>query len=933
MDVEPSHENEATLAAGVPEGARASTASAWATRGQCQVVAGARYQIERELGRGGFAVVWRALDRETGQPCCLKFLRPEHAHGFPLVRFRREFRTARRLSHEGCVKVGELVQRDGAWFFTMDLVQGTNLHQAHLVDHTQIALVALQVLAALDYIHSHAVVHRDIKPHNILVELTDDRRNPVAARLTDFGIAKVGDLDDDERLLAIRGSPPYLAPEMLLHGVTDPRSDLYALGVTLYELFAGRHPLSPQRGLRARDWLQLIKEREPIPLAEAVPDIPKPLCAVVIRLLATDPAARYRTAAQAYDDLASWLRGHAAPRAVPELTTELTGSPYLAAPRLVGRERERVFIGEFLAATLDAGARAAAQPAAAPLLLLSGPPGVGKSRLLAWLVRSSARYGARVLTGQCRSEVGGPFEGVAAILDWLSQSQSGAPPFAAEPDGAAEPEGTGPTISSGPPGGGAGLAATFAPAAESSRQGLSGSSSGNEFLGNQQGNRRLQQLTGSLLAASTVPTLIVMEDIQWADGETLQLISQWVHAISLHRSEGKNLPVVLVATHRPSEGDDELGELRRALLDSQLAVALELEPFARADAEALAAELLMQPLNTALKAACGHLFAEHPATPLYVSQVLRLLLARGFLTKDGDRWDGTWDLSRLAVSSQVLVPATVEQVIGEQAARLSIDTKALLSVAAVVGRRFSVPVVGEAARLDENLVLECLEEAARAGFVSEDSMGAGETFVFTHDRYREALYAALPAEHRRQLHQTVAETLLAGAADRGRSLAADLALHYDKGGAHDSAYRFAVVAAAQALRGHQFGRASDFYALALRNADAAGRRVPRRVLERAGDAAGGCRDEFSSGPAMLRVSLSTPSARRRPSGGCCCRRAASLSKSSFIPSWVSCTPAPMITTELSSTTLPACVSAGHGGCAVGYCGFTWWALPCPRCSC
>jgi hypothetical protein len=816
-------EDVATAAAETARMGPGSRGLGVAARDELQRAVGERYRLDHELGAGGFGLVWQAHDLARGQTCSIKFLRRERAHGFSLIRFKREYRTARRLHHPRCVRVFDLNQANGLWFFSMEHVAGTTLREArHLRGNVRdITAIGLQILAALDEVHRQAIVHRDIKPHNILIAPGDTSAAYPIAKLTDFGIAKVGDLDDGETVCSLRGSLPYMAPELVTEGVADARCDLYGLGVTLYQALCGRHPLG--EGGSAADWLARIRRTEPIALASVLPDLPSPVANAIMRLCARDAAARYCSAAQAFDELAGWFAGQAG-YPMPELPP-LTRGPYLAAPRLIGRDAERTCIDRFLAANLGASAQPRSAP---PLLLLSGPAGVGKSRLLSWLLRNAEQYEPQLLLGHTRSEIGAPFEAVQPILKALGDTTIRGD--ATETSDADRAVSTTTLVAAH---GGA------TPAASELGTDHATSSTSARSRRDAAGLRPLLHLlTDRLLdAVEGQPTVVVIEDVQWSDVETLELLKLWTRTLAVDRADGRDLPVALVATYRPVAADTPLASLARELQHEGRALAVDLAVPGPAAAVELAAEFLMSSVDEPLARACQQLFGGQPATPLYVGQVLRLLLSRGLLTRaDQHHWDGLWDFSQLTGDIGRLIPATVEQAIGERAARLSIDTKSLLSAAAVIGRRFAPAPVSRAAGLDAPLARDCLEEAARAGFVAE-SPDQDDAFVFVHDRVREALYSALSAEQRQHLHRAAAAALLDLSPHKGRDVAADLAHHFHRAGDHRHAYRFSALAGQLALRALQFSRASDLLAQAVDHAEAVDIPVPLRLLCRLGDAA------------------------------------------------------------------------------------------------
>jgi serine/threonine protein kinase/tetratricopeptide (TPR) repeat protein len=834
--VEGTVQTAATLASGL------RNVHPWSGRAEVQTCVGDDFELVRELGRGGFGAVWHAVERRSGADCCLKLLYPAHALGFPLVRFKREFRTGRRLQHPACVRTYELYERSGVWFFAMERVAGAPLRRTGQADVLSTLAVAQQILAALDHVHGQGIVHRDIKPQNILIQAPSPAQPVLVAKLTDFGIAKVGDLDDDERLLALRGSLPFLAPELVFEGVADARCDIYSLGVTLYLLLANRHPLSPPTETLGRNWLRVIKQRRPTALSEVAPSLPAALADIIMKMVAKDPGDRYRTAAQVHGDIAAWLSTQSGVPDTPLLPT-LTGGAYLAAPRLVGRAQEQKQIAEFLRANLaDDPASSAPVP---PLLLLSGEAGAGKSRLLTWLLGTAEAYGPHLLVGHCRNRLGSPLESVARILDDLHRLTC-----LPDPDISPEPAEVDTTAESATNSLQT-VVQTWHPETsflgQLRRSGESGAASGSLLspsidgvIPDAQGFRQLlHQLAETLLrAASRAAIVVVIEDLHWSELETLELLTQWARTIYLARNEGRRLPIALVGTHRPADLDSPVERFRAQLVAAGQATACAVEPLGRDATEALVGELLAQSLSRDLATSCAVLFGDQPVTPLYVTQILRLLIARGQVVASGSPWDGTWDLSRVSAETRELLPRTVDQAIGQRAARLSGETKILVAVASVLGRRFPRKLLEALSELDAEMTRECVDEAIRTGFLSDDSSALDdEGLIFNHDRFREALYAQLAAETRRALHRAAADALLASSAQRGRELAADLALHYHEAGQHEPAYRFGVMAAERALRAKQCAQASNLFARAIDDADALGKRPPRKVLERFGDAA------------------------------------------------------------------------------------------------
>ncbi|HKX18613.1 MAG TPA: protein kinase, partial [bacterium] len=253
-----------------------------------------RYELQQPLGSGGMAAVYRAWDREAERPCAVKVLADVLARdeGFRR-RFRHEAAAAGALTHARIVRVYGWGQDGLRQFIAMEYVGGGTLRERLLRDgplpEADALTIAAEVADALAYAHGRRVVHRDIKPHNIL--LTEDGHVKVA----DFGIALTLDATSLTRTGTVMGSAPYLSPEQARGDAAGPASDQYALGVVLYEMLTGRPPFSGEAPVAVA--LKHINEM-PRSVRHARPDVSPAAAALVERLLAKAPADRYPDAAR-----------------------------------------------------------------------------------------------------------------------------------------------------------------------------------------------------------------------------------------------------------------------------------------------------------------------------------------------------------------------------------------------------------------------------------------------------------------------------------------------------------------------------------------------------------------------------------------------------------------------------------------------------------
>ena len=269
-----------------------------------------RYEMVRHIARGGMAQVYLAKDLLLDRPVALKVLFPELSVDRAFVeRFRREAKAAANLSHPNIVSIYDWGQGDSTYYIVMEYVDGPTLSSllrardgvASPLDPERAANIAAAVAAALDFAHRRGVIHRDVKPGNVLI---DDRGQ---VKVADFGIARaVGTSEDLTQTGSVMGTATYFSPEQAQGFHVDPRSDVYSLGVVLYEMATGKPPFTGDSPVSIA--YKHVKEAPPSPRS-LNPAVPAALEAIILKALAKEPEARYQSAEDMRADLVRFTSG------------------------------------------------------------------------------------------------------------------------------------------------------------------------------------------------------------------------------------------------------------------------------------------------------------------------------------------------------------------------------------------------------------------------------------------------------------------------------------------------------------------------------------------------------------------------------------------------------------------------------------------------
>ncbi|HVS04313.1 MAG TPA: ABC transporter substrate-binding protein [Thermoanaerobaculia bacterium] len=727
-----------------------------------------RYEINSELGRGGMGVVYAARDPRLNRDVAIKLIAPSMLTPDTELRFQSEAQVVAQMDHPSIVPIFDFGRHEGSLFFVMPIVEGVSLRalmREGTLNLGQVVDIAIDIAEALSYSHERGVVHRDVKPENVLVSSEPD--GTMRVRVMDFGLARGGNVSSLTKTGMLVGTISYISPEQVSRGEVDGRSDLYSLGCVLYECVVNEVPFT---GEMQSVLYRVVHEVPQSPRALGC-KIDEPLERIIMSCLAKDPGDRPQKASELARDLRRYRASMRDSQKVQSvmMTATMIG-PRPAQSPFVGRDAEF----HELQKRLNNAVRGECQ-----FVVVAGDAGVGKTRLLEELATLAAAREIRVLRGRFMEQHGAfPYIGFCeAIQEYFRQkeagsSSSGLPELQ---DVAADLVSLFPMLSE----------------VEAIRSAAGGGSQiAHPGQGRTAENRtQIFELLARTLTrlAGGKPLVLLFEDLHGAEAsiEALQYI-----VLRLGPT-----PTLITASYRSTEVDRRhpLTEMLESFEGDRRFASVPLGPLRASEHRTFLSTLTGgTQLSDELAA---KLFEATEGNPFFTKELVRSLMDSGGIAQDDT---GVWSLSGGAAISSEALPATIQQAVEARIGRLPEDLRRVLSVASVMGKTFELDDLEALYDGDADLD-DAMDRFIGEGLLEEDRQSRGDRFTFSSGVVREVLYGELSRRKRRSLHRQFAERLEKRHAGRLDRVYAQLLYHSYEGEDAEKAVEYGLLHARKSL--------------------------------------------------------------------------------------------------------------------------------------
>ena len=750
------------------------------------------YRIINKIGQGGMGEVYKAEDLKLGRHVAIKLLPPGGpADDKARQRFLREARSASALNHPNIIIIHAIEESDGLDFIVSEYIGGESL-RARLdqgpLDLMQVLDLGSQVCEALAAAHNINLIHRDIKAANILI----GPRGQV--KVLDFGLAKIvqtlpSEIDKEASTMVVDltdagqivGTVSYMSPEQTRGEPLDARTDIYSMGVVLYEAATGRLPF---RGPSLLSIMHDIATTNPPSPSTIKPDLPLEFNLIIERALAKDKERRYSSATE-FAEALRVLRGASTDSFFGFPLGAETAQPAGEPEAFVGREPELKRLGELLQQTIVGSGR---------VVFITGEPGIGKTSLADEFMRRARQQhpGLLVSRGRCVEQYGTgeaylPFlDAVGALLGpgrerIAAVMRTYAPTWCMQ------------------------LPAAFV--STGSLDALQ-----RETIGATK-ERMLREMGDALgaLAAST-PLVLLLEDIHWADPSSVDLLRHLCQRIGAQR-------LLVIGTFRPEDVERSGHPLKTYKLEMQSHNLCEEIVLGLLSHEHISSYLNVRfaPNDFPLELS-GLIQRKTEGHPLFATSLAQFLSERGDIAKANEHWT----LTRPLLEMDLEAPETIRSMIRKKVEALEEEDRRALQYASIEGEEFTSTVLARLLGVDELDLEERLDRLDRVYRLietrDEEELPDGALatrYRFIHALYQNVLYGDLVSKRRILLHREAGEQLVQHYGKQAPRIAAQLAMHFERGRAFERAVEYLIQAGDNATQLYANDEAEKHYSRAL----------------------------------------------------------------------------------------------------------------------
>jgi len=758
-----------------------------------------RYAVLKKLGEGGKGIVFKARDTALNRVVAIKMLKSPVTEGEAYSRFITEAQSVARLNHPNIVSIHDIGKEDGKQFFVLEFVEGHSLRglietsPEGKCDIPTAMRIGIDICNALQYAHSQGILHRDVKPENIMI--TEEG----VAKLMDFGLAKMLGQPRQTQDGVIVGTVAYVAPEIALGKGADARSDLYSLGAVLYEAVTGKPPFPGE------DPVKIIFSHihdYPFSPDKLNPKVPNALAECIMKLLEKDPEKRCQSAADLHEVLKD-VSEKSLREAIPS-----THKPVLVvpSPRPLARKEiqliDRVEEMNQLKEAVDRTVRGEGG-----LLFLRGEAGIGKTRLTRELGAYARLRGMNVLYGRCPALL--TMTGIPPYILWSEVIKDYLQASTAEQ---------------------LYRVIGFYPAEVSKMvpelgQRLRAIPQSIQIDPEHERDRLFEAVSQFITNVSKeAPLLVVLDDLQWTDQSSLLLMHYLARGVSRER-------LLLVGAYRDNEVDEKhplspvLAELNRErLLQSVL-----LKRMSSSDVAEMIKQILEQ--DDVPQEFCQLAYQKIGGNPFFVEEVIKSLMEQGLITREGNRW-------KIKEISRIEFPETIKGVVKARINRLDEECRSILTAASFLGYDFSLEAIRAVTGFEENKLLELLENILKTGQIRERAVRGEVAYSFADAIVRDVVHEEVSLSKHGRTHQVVGCALEVVYAEKIGDHLAELAYQFLEGNDKQRALGYFLKAGEKAVKVYAHGEASTYFRSALSLLEEMESEPQQKgyVLEKLGDA-------------------------------------------------------------------------------------------------